>query len=372
MQELTQKPWRVGRALARCAAITITVAALSPTSLAKSVFSDGEFGFREWQSAWAFMDGAGTYSWGLWTTKGNPGRALLVGLDFVRKGGTGIFNGIFPGSVVHSYEPKTSGSVSEFRIEVDTVKTSSTAVHAINVCLLLEQNHRFAFYETPAFEDFEWNRALFTVQPSELTNYQTSKPLDFSSSGGPILFHIGCSVRRPNNDPPFSFRGFLDNFSVEVSSTDGRPAIRGRSVLQGLRDQSRRFPITVTIISQANRETFTNVYPDSNNEWIVRPSIPGTYKVLVKGDHWLRNAVDGIMTSDTDTETQVMMTLQNGDIDNNNFVGTDDYLRLNADFDSVVPSSQRNPSDLNEDGFVNTDDYLIMSQAFDTGGVDEN
>lgn len=78
------------------------------------------------------------------------------------------------------------------------------------------------------------------------------------------------------------------------------------------------------------------------------------------------------MTSDTDTETQVMMTLQNGDIDNNNFVGTDDYLRLNADFDSVVPSSQRNPSDLNEDGFVNTDDYLIMSQAFDTGGVDEN
>lgn len=62
-------------------------------------------------------------------------------------------------------------------------------------------------------------------------------------------------------------------------------------------------------------------------------------------------------------------TAVGGDCDNDDYVGTDDYLIVSAAFDT----SNGEPgwdarADLDEDGTVSTDDYLIVSEAFDTAG----
>jgi len=63
------------------------------------------------------------------------------------------------------------------------------------------------------------------------------------------------------------------------------------------------------------------------------------------------------------------VTLINGDINGDNYIGTNDYLRLNSSFDrSMGESGFDTDADLNGDSYVGTDDYLILNQNFDLSG----
>ncbi|MBL8040156.1 MAG: hypothetical protein JNM04_02290 [Chthonomonas sp.] len=63
------------------------------------------------------------------------------------------------------------------------------------------------------------------------------------------------------------------------------------------------------------------------------------------------------------------VVLLGGDCDGNNIVNTDDYLILNAAFDSGFgDAAYSQDADLNGDNYVGTDDYLMLNENFDTTG----
>jgi hypothetical protein len=94
--------------------------------------------------------------------------------------------------------------------------------------------------------------------------------------------------------------------------------------------------------------------------------VGGSYDIGVKGKCWLRERVVADVVSE---HSVVNFSLTNGDVNGDNYVGTDDYILLSGAFDTVMGDPAYLPTaDLNGDGVVNTDDYLILSEHFDTYG----
>jgi|GEM_PF-3517525 len=94
----------------------------------------------------------------------------------------------------------------------------------------------------------------------------------------------------------------------------------------------------------------------------------GTYDVYVKPWHWLRKKKANVVVSASGANLGTM-TFLNGDSNEDNYVGSDDYLVLNSAFDTEPTSLQWDPAaDLNGDSYVGTDDYLLMNTAFDITG----
>lgn len=116
--------------------------------------------------------------------------------------------------------------------------------------------------------------------------------------------------------------------------------------------------------------TFT-FKPEDDGQFVAHDSTPfltGDYYLYLKGPHWLRKKI-GPIALKTETNSGLDFNLINGDIDDTNYVGTDDYLVLNGAFDT----SKGDPgfvvnADLDGDGYIGTDDYLIMNGSFDTNG----
>lgn len=96
---------------------------------------------------------------------------------------------------------------------------------------------------------------------------------------------------------------------------------------------------------------------------------PGTrtYDISLKIDQWLKKSFRVDLSAHD--ATNVNFRLKNGDCNRDNYVGTDDYLIVNAAFDKAMGQpgfDQR--SDLDGDGFIGTDDYLIVNANFDLYG----
>ena len=92
----------------------------------------------------------------------------------------------------------------------------------------------------------------------------------------------------------------------------------------------------------------------------------GSYDIGAKGKCWLRQRVVADVVSE---RSVVNFSLTNGDVNGDNYVGTDDYMLLSAAFDTIMGDPAYLPTaDLNGDGVINTDDYLILSEHFDTYG----
>lgn len=91
----------------------------------------------------------------------------------------------------------------------------------------------------------------------------------------------------------------------------------------------------------------------------------GTLSLRVKVGHWL----SGRGSFTFGNATNIAVSVVNGDCNSNNYIGTDDYLILNAAFDTIVGDAGFDPrADLNGDGYVGTDDYLILNESFDLSG----
>lgn len=93
----------------------------------------------------------------------------------------------------------------------------------------------------------------------------------------------------------------------------------------------------------------------------------GVFDIRIKCGTGLAKVIKGV---DFAAGTEVLeVQLTNGDIDGDNYVGTDDYLLLSAAFDSKPSDNDwLATADLDGDDFVGTNDYLILSNAFDTYG----
>ncbi len=95
----------------------------------------------------------------------------------------------------------------------------------------------------------------------------------------------------------------------------------------------------------------------------------GSYRILARIPGSLWKALPGSVSLGAATLEHVDFVLRLGDCDGDNYVGSNDYLILNAAFDtSVADAGFDARADLNGDGYVGTDDYLILNENFDNSG----
>lgn len=83
---------------------------------------------------------------------------------------------------------------------------------------------------------------------------------------------------------------------------------------------------------------------------------PGTYSLTLSSTHWLRRAIQEIVTS---TNTPVNTTITNGDADGDGMINLFDFVVLDSTFGSSDPMA-----DLDGSGLVNLFDYVIIDSNF--------
>ena len=130
-------------------------------------------------------------------------------------------------------------------------------------------------------------------------------------------------------------------------------------------------PITIIlqpINNDGNRLTFNTTLPFANSA--LQFNVPGTeYQVWVKSRNHLARLV-GVNLSTGNNFVNVR--LKNGDVNRDNTVGTDDYLRINTAFDKQLGDAGFDAeADLTGDNYVGTDDYLILNTNFDLEGAEQ-
>lgn len=109
-----------------------------------------------------------------------------------------------------------------------------------------------------------------------------------------------------------------------------------------------------------------NIEPDGT--YRVTTNLQGNFDLGLKVSHWLRG-ISRNRSIGAGGLVGVNFSLQNGDATEDNYVGTDDYLRLNTAFDSIFGDGSFDAmADFNEDDHINTDDYLILNARFDAVG----
>ena len=92
----------------------------------------------------------------------------------------------------------------------------------------------------------------------------------------------------------------------------------------------------------------------------------GSYTLTMKGSHWLNSASAPVALTGSGTFN---FSLINGDVNNDNFVGFDDFDILSASFNlSLGDGGYSVGADLNGDDFVGFDDFDILSANFNTSG----
>ena len=92
----------------------------------------------------------------------------------------------------------------------------------------------------------------------------------------------------------------------------------------------------------------------------------GSYTLTMKSSHWLKKASAATAMAGT---ASIAFSLINGDVNNANFVGFDDFDILSASFNlSLGDAGYQTGADLNGDDFVGFDDFDILSANFNSAG----
>ncbi len=130
-------------------------------------------------------------------------------------------------------------------------------------------------------------------------------------------------------------------------------------------------PTTVAVewINSSGNVVFTDTCPVGvEGEYkSCGPVLGGSYTVRIKPAHWLGAVATANTTSGPVTGADFQLI--NGDINNDNFVGFDDFDILSAAFGSGVGDPGYVVfADLNGDEFNGFDDFDILSSNFGTGG----
>jgi outer membrane protein assembly factor BamB len=157
------------------------------------------------------------------------------------------------------------------------------------------------------------------------------------------------------------------------------PLFKG-NINVGLVSGSYRYPITATLTlndygtSTARKTTTVALSETGNFEWKI--DVPlfksgnganGRFDIVLKVPGFLKMRAK-VNLSDQEPDRLDRIAVP-GDIDQNNTINTDDYLRFNEVFDTSLGEPLFNPlADLNGDGYIGTDDYLIFNDTIGTNG----
>lgn len=122
-------------------------------------------------------------------------------------------------------------------------------------------------------------------------------------------------------------------------------------------------PITSNVVAEAA------VRWGADGSFAFEAPVPaGTYDIALRAPNSLRTVIKNIRVADGGA-AEFDFNLVLGDINQDNYIGTDDYLVLNASFDSTEADPEFDArADLTGDKYVGTDDYLILNSNFDTPG----
>jgi|GEM_PF-6620186 len=192
-----------------------------------------------------------------------------------------------------------------------------------------------------------------------LQNFGTVPPLTRSAR---VTVNFNRTIGTINN-------GMVDDLSLSIF---GQPATTvGSFTAPGYTGDPTQLQGTAVL-----QEPYTNrivletpIKFNSDGTFSFTATVPsGTYDVKAGTTNSIRQVVPGV-TFVTGTSVSLPIQITLGDINQDNYIGTDDYLALSASFD-LAPEELNFDSraDLNGDGEVGTDDYLILNENFDISG----
>ncbi|MCE9558424.1 MAG: Ig-like domain repeat protein, partial [Armatimonadetes bacterium] len=144
------------------------------------------------------------------------------------------------------------------------------------------------------------------------------------------------------------------------------PSFNGRSAFQNWIPSVAGQIVQVTVRNSADVvvQGPTTLGVDSSGSWQLFTSLgAGTYKVSVKGSHWLRRQVTGVVLNTTTGTSTIITSLINGDGVSDNVIDLSDYTQVVVAFNSAGPSG-----DLNGDGIVDLSDYTVVVTNFNLVG----
>ncbi len=114
--------------------------------------------------------------------------------------------------------------------------------------------------------------------------------------------------------------------------------------------------------------TVYNVNLNGAGAYSISHSLTGTFDVFAKKSHWLKRVATGVNLTPS-SATVPLLSLINGDVNNDNFVGFDDFDLLSAAFGlSLGDPGYVINADLNGDDFIGFDDFDILSANFGLNG----
>lgn len=129
-------------------------------------------------------------------------------------------------------------------------------------------------------------------------------------------------------------------------------------------------PVTFSLIRSltGQSEGTYEAYPDDQGIYKLPKDLRGQFNIKATSPRFLSKQVNGVILSDSGS-SNAEFSMINGDVNGDDYIGTDDYLLLNIAFDSSTGDAKFNPNaDLTGDGYIGTDDYLVINANFDTHG----
>ncbi len=185
-----------------------------------------------------------------------------------------------------------------------------------------------------------------------------------SQAGQSYQFKI---VVTDNGEPSLATQSLV---TIAVSPSGANSPVEGKITLQDwkIRPAGQKVTFEVRNTLGVPVEVIKDVELGPHGSYSFSSTLVGTYALAVKGLTWLSAIRYPVELGSA--AAKVGFTLINGDVDGDDYVGTDDYLRLSQAFDSSVGDGNydRN-ADLDGDGYVGTDDYLILNKNFDQQGM---
>ncbi|MBL8040314.1 MAG: cadherin-like domain-containing protein [Chthonomonas sp.] len=157
---------------------------------------------------------------------------------------------------------------------------------------------------------------------------------------------------------------------ITVVPTGTQSPIEGKITLQDFKISSEGQKVDFEVRNSLGvlLEVIPNISLGAGGSYSIMSNQTGTVSLSVRGLTWLTAARYPVTLGSA--VAKVGFSLINGDVDGDDYVGTDDYIRLGLAFDSSVGDGNydRN-ADLDGDGYVGTDDYLILNKNFDQQGM---
>lgn len=204
---------------------------------------------------------------------------------------------------------------------------------------------------------------LWTGTTANTTNVPRTLPVVPTNGGGNAVTISASAAITPLVDPGAN-RNLELTFKV---LGDFGNRISGTVSLQDWKAGTNGYKIEISVIQNGSVVDTLHPTMDSAGKFEAVTTATGACDLRIKRTHWLSRLLDkktlGVNT------TGLSVSLLNGDCDQSNYVGTDDYLILNGSFDlTSADAGFVAGADLDGDNYVGTDDYLILNKNFDLAG----